>query len=140
MSSAFDAARDLRLHHVGVACSNITVEASILAALGYVLEGSTFTDERQGVRGLFLAGQQPRLELLESISESAGVLTPWLRAGTSLYHLAYETDRLQDAIDHFRAERAKLVRPPVPATAFNGRNIAFLMLPNALLIELIEQS
>jgi len=31
-----------------------------------------------------------------------------------------------------------LIVAPVPAVAFGGRKIAFLMLPNRLLIELIE--
>jgi xylulokinase len=44
---------------------------------------------------------------------------------------------LADAIDALRAQRAKVAVAPVPAAAFGGREIAFLMLPNRLLIELI---
>jgi methylmalonyl-CoA/ethylmalonyl-CoA epimerase len=92
----------------------------------------------QGVRGVFLAGQVPRLELLEALAgEADGVLTPWLKRGVKLYHLAYETQSLADAIKGLRQARAKLVVSPVAAVAFGGREIAFLMLPNRMLIELI---
>jgi methylmalonyl-CoA/ethylmalonyl-CoA epimerase len=126
-------------HHVGVACANIATEASYFATLGYVGEGEAFEDPIQGVRGLFMAGQSPRLELLEAlVSGSSGVLAPWLAKGIKLYHLAYFVRRLGPAIDAMRTRRGKLVVAPVPAVAFGGRDIAFVMLPNRMLIELIS--
>jgi methylmalonyl-CoA/ethylmalonyl-CoA epimerase len=128
----------LAFHHVGVACSDIDAEAQRLAPLGYIREGSEFRDPAQGVRGVFLAGQAPRLELLEALAGGTdGVLAPWLKQGVKLYHLAYETPSLADAIESLRRARAKLVVAPVAAVAFGGREIAFLMLPNRMLIELI---
>jgi len=125
-------------HHVGVACTDIQQEAARLAPLGYVAETDTFEDARQGVRGLFMTGQSPRLELLEPLrGETPGVLAPWLKNDVKLYHLAYRVHGLADSIERLRAQRGKLVVPPVPAVAFNGREIAFLMLPNRLLVELI---
>ena len=126
-------------HHVGVACTDITTEAAQFGTLGYVAEGEAFEDPIQGVRGLFMAGQSPRVELLEPMStDSSGVLTPWLASGIKLYHLAYCVPQLGAAIDAMRARRGKLVVAPVPAVAFGGRRIAFVMLPNRLLIELIS--
>ena len=130
---------DLEFHHVGVACTDIHAEAARLAPLGYAIEGRPFVDERQGVRGMFLGGQSPRLELLESLGcTDVGLLSPWLKEDTKLYHLAYLTRNLAQAIERIRAARAKLVVEPVPAVAFGGRDIAFLMLPNRILIELVE--
>jgi methylmalonyl-CoA/ethylmalonyl-CoA epimerase len=128
----------LRLHHVGVACEDIEEEALRLAPLGYKVEGAPFIDPRQGVRGLFVGGQTPRLELLQPLA-SDGVLTPWLKRGVKLYHLAYETDDLEQAIARLREGRAKLVVPPVESVAFGGRRIAFVMLPTCLLVELIAK-
>lgn len=131
---------DLAFHHVGVACSDIETEAARLAILGYAREGSSFSDPRQGVRGLFLAGQAPRLELLEPLAHSeGGVLTPWLDKGIKLYHLAYETPSVPASVEALRQERGKLIVPPVPAVAFGGREIAFVMLRNQVLIELIAR-
>jgi methylmalonyl-CoA/ethylmalonyl-CoA epimerase len=125
-------------HHVGVACADIRSEVARMAPLGYTVDGEEFTDLRQGVCGLFLIGQSPRLELLEPLSGApGGVLAPWLLRGVKLYHLAYVVRGLADAVEHLRAKRGKLVVPPVPAVAFGGREIAFLMLPNQVLVELI---
>jgi methylmalonyl-CoA/ethylmalonyl-CoA epimerase len=130
--------RDLRFHHVGVACADIRVEAARLAPLGYAPEGAEFVDPAQGVRGIFLAGQSPRLELLEPLAEARhGVLTPWLRQDVKLYHLAYLATDLRSAIDRLRSDGAKLIVAPVSAVAFDGCEIAFVMLPNRLLVELI---
>ncbi|HLX27871.1 MAG TPA: VOC family protein [Casimicrobiaceae bacterium] len=136
---------DLEFHHVGVACRSIDAEAAHFAMLGYRIEGSAFDDPVQGIRGFFMVGQGPRMELLEPLgdaahrgSEKSGVLAPWLSSGTKLYHLAYVAPELLHAIDAMRKRRAKLVVAPVPAVAFAGRKIAFVMLPNRLLVELIS--
>jgi methylmalonyl-CoA/ethylmalonyl-CoA epimerase len=126
-------------HHVGVACLDLASEAEAFAALGYVSEGDPFEDSTQGVRGLFMGGQAPRVELLEPLVGTGDrVLAPWLAHGIKLYHLAYVVPKLVPAIDALRTRHAKLVVPPVPAVAFGGREIAFLMLPNRLLIEYIS--
>jgi len=128
----------LAFHHVGVACAEIDAEAQRLRPLGYRDEGGRFSDPGQGVLGQFLAGQAPRLELLQALPGTPeGVLSPWLARETKLYHLAYLTDDLEHAIGHFRHEGAKLVVAPMAAVAFDGRNIAFVMLRNGLLVELI---
>jgi methylmalonyl-CoA/ethylmalonyl-CoA epimerase len=129
----------LAFHHVGVACTAIAAEERFFALLGYRREGEIFEDAVQGIRGCFMAGQAPRVGLREprAAKDAKGVLAPWLAQGVKLYHLAYLAPRLAPAIDEMRAQRAKLVVAPVPAIAFGGREIAFLMLPNRLLVELI---
>ena len=126
----------LHFHHIGVACRNLDAETARFAALGYRPEGSDFTDPTQGVSGRFLMGGGPRLELLSSLS-AEGVLAPWLKAEVKLYHLAYETPAFDDEISRLQGQGAKVVVQPVPAVAYGGRRIAFLMVPNLLLIELI---
>jgi Glyoxalase/Bleomycin resistance protein/Dioxygenase superfamily len=128
----------LTFDHVGVACTDIQQEAARLSALGYTIDGEPFIDPLQGVRGVFLSGQAPRLELLEPLPDKdAGVLTPWLNQGVKLYHLAYATPTLRDSMVPLQRGRAKILVPPAPAVAFSGREIAFVMLPNRMLIELI---
>jgi methylmalonyl-CoA/ethylmalonyl-CoA epimerase len=63
-----------------------------------------------------------------------------MRSGIKLYHLAYETEGLATSIATMRAQGAKLVVEPVPAVAFAGRDIAFLMLRNRMLVELIART
>ena len=129
----------LRFHHVGVACSDIDKENRHFSVLGYTPEGEDFVDPLQGIRGRFLGGQVPRVELLMPL-EGSKVLDGWLAAKVKLYHLAYETGDINGAIERLGKLGAKTVRSPVPAVAFQGRQIAFLMLPNMLLVELIAAS
>ena len=87
---------------------------------------------------MFLVGPGPRLELLEPYEEST-TLEPWLRAGSRLYHQAYEVDDLDASLDSARNKlRAHVLRAPMPAPAFGGRLVSFLMLRNRSVIELIQ--
>lgn len=124
-------------HHIGYACSSIERARRPFEGLGYQQEGGFFTDRTQGVKGCFLAGTGPRLELLENL-EGSDTLDPWLNAGISMYHFAYEVKSLERGIEWARSRRGKLIVSPTPATAFAGRPICFLMLPNCLLLEFIQ--
>ena len=126
-------------HHIGVACRDLDSETSRFAALGYEQEGTDFTDPIQGVSGRFLVGGGPRLELLVPLS-TEGCLAPWLKTGAKLYHLAYMTPDFDGEILRLRGQGAKTVVQPVPAVAFGGRRITFLMLPNMMLVELISET
>jgi len=127
-----------RFHHIGVATESIARDEVVYAQLGYHRDGEEFVDPGQGVRGIFLVGPGPRLELLEPYEGSA-TLEPWLRAGSRLYHQAYEVDDLDASLASARKElRAHVLRPPMPAPAFAGRPVSFLMLRNRSMIELIQ--
>lgn len=127
----------LAFHHVGVACRSIEREARPLLALGYAHEGEVFEDPLQGIRGRFLAGAGPRMELLEPLPGST-TLDPFLSRGVKMYHHAYETPDLEAALEWHLSQRARTVSPPKPAVAFGGRRVAFLALPTLFIIELIE--
>ncbi len=127
-----------RFHHIGLACRDLDAEARWFSVMGYVQESDDFMDPIQGICGRFLVDGGPRLELLKPFG-SRNVLEPWLKSGVKMYHLAYEVGDLDAEIESLRAEKAKLVLSPVPAVAFAGRKIAFMMLPNMSLIELISE-
>ena len=98
-----------------------------------------FDDPGNGIRGVFLEGPGPRIELVVD-RPGASVVEPWLRRGSAVYHVAFEVDDLQRAIEHHASiGRAKLVITPRPAAAFAGRCIAFVMLRNLMLVELIAR-
>lgn len=129
----------ITFHHVGVACRDLDAEERSFAALGYRREAPDFYDPIQGVRGRFLTGGGPRLELLCN-PEEPGVLTPWIKKGVRFYHLAYEVDDLSAAAATLSSFGAKEIVAPVPAVAFERRLIAFYMLANLTLIELISKT
>lgn len=126
-------------HHLGVACRSLQPQAAVYGSLGYVTEGREFDDAAHGIRGVFLTGPGPRIELVVNRPGSS-VLEPWLRRGGGVYHFAFEVDDIDRAIDERISMNAKLLVAPTSAVAFNGRSVAFLMLRNRLMIELIATS
>ena len=126
------------IHHLGVACTDIKADGAQLELLGFTREGDDFEDHNQGIRGRFLVGAGLRLELLEDL-EGSGVLAPWLAARTKIYHHAYETADLDTSLERLLSAGARITRPPLPSVAFSGRRVVFAMLPNLMLIELIEK-
>ncbi|MCW5701093.1 MAG: VOC family protein [Bradyrhizobium sp.] len=125
-------------HHLGVACRNIEVEAKVWNAFGYVAEGPDFDDPVQRINGRFLIGPGPRLEILAPTTPDSPV-EGILARGTKIYHQAFTVPRLDEAVAAARANRCKLMVGPVPAVAFEGRPIAFLLMPNMNLLEFIGE-
>lgn len=105
--------------------------------LGYSQEGKAFEDALQGVRGLFVtAKEQPRLELLENL-DGSHTLDQQLSQGQKMYHLAYLVGDIEKAMDYFCGNRAKVISPLKQSVYFKKR-ICFLVLPNMMMVELIE--
>lgn len=127
-----------RFHHLGLACKNILIEMNSWAVLGYHKEGNSFVDPLQGVKGIFLIGPGPRMELLEDLPGQC-TLAPWLNKGIKIYHQAFEVEDLDFEIKNLIKLRAHVVVEPVISVAFNGRRISFLMLRNMALIELVGE-
>jgi methylmalonyl-CoA/ethylmalonyl-CoA epimerase len=132
-----DALGELRFHHLGFATQSCEREAETLALLGYAPEGEAFIDPVQEIRGLFLVGGGPRIELLEPL-RGAKTLDPWLRKGIKIYHHAYETPAIDESIVRAREAGARLVSGPREAVAFDHMRVAFLMLPSMYMFELVD--
>jgi len=128
---------DLRFHHLGVACPDLDREREEWARLGYRAEGEVFSDPIQKVRGAFVVGPGPRLELLSPLGEGSPVAGVIERGG-KLYHQGFESLDFDGSLAALQTRRFRLIQGPVPAVAFGGRRIAFLMSPSLNLIELIE--
>ena len=134
---------NLSFHHIGVACHAGEFaqgkERQNLDLLGYKPEGDEWLDERLGMRGQFLVAERaPRVELVAPHGDESPVLS-WVKQGVKLYHLAFTTNDLSAEIERLSAQHAKMMFPPTPAVAFHNHRVAFLMLPNFLLIEVIEK-
>ena len=120
-----------------MACRNIAAELPELAIIGYTLEGPLIEDPIQQVRIQFVTGGGPRIELIEPITVQSPIHGT-LKRGGKFYHLAYEVDQLDQAVDHFRSSNFYPVASPAPAAAFGMRRIVFMASATLTLIELIE--
>lgn len=126
-----------KFHHVGYATNSLSKERDFFACLGYEQEDEIFVDQVQGVVGCFMVGHGPRVELLENLAGS-DTLTPWLNANIKIYHFAYLVDDINEAQAWAKSQGARVTVPPVPAVAFSGRRISFVIFRNGLMIEFIE--
>lgn len=126
-----------RFHHLGLACRDLAKESAAWTGLGYRPEGPIFVDPVQKIRGCFLVGPGPRLELLTPEGEGSPI-EGYLARGIKIYHQAFESDAFETDLAALTAQGGKITAGPVPAVAFDGRRIAFVLLPTLNLIELIE--
>ncbi len=126
----------LAFHHLGIACADINEEIGVWAALGYRAASPPFVDVAQGVRGLFMIGGGPRVELLEA-NEGSKTLEPWLKRRVKIYHSGYIVRSLSLAMTALEAKGATVALAPMHSAYFESP-IAFLLMSNLALIELIE--
>ena len=127
-----------KFHHLGFACNSIDRELEIFEKLGYERECDFFEDPQQGVRGIFLVGTGPRVELLENLPGKS-TLTPWIEKNIQIYHQAFLVNDISNCLNVLRTQGNIIVVRPVVSVAFGGKKIAFVMMKNRMLIELIEQ-
>ena len=124
-------------HHLGVACDDIAAEIPCFEALGYRCEGDIFRDPIQKVEGAFMTGPGPRLELLAPLDASSPV-TPWMEKGVQILSPGIRGPFHGGSTGTHGRPARRVVEPPTPSVAFDGRSIAFVMLPGMILIELIQ--
>jgi methylmalonyl-CoA/ethylmalonyl-CoA epimerase len=129
-------------HHIGFVVASIQNSVQgFLNSLQAEWDGTIFHDPNQLVRVTFLRGKQaaaPVVELVEPAGESSPVI-PFLKRGGGLHHLCYEIDDLETQLGLTRAQGGLVVRPPLPAVAFEGRRIAWVYTRNKLLLEYLER-
>lgn len=133
---------EVRLHHVGFAIRNIENEiaafrSSILASW----DGKIFHDPLQKVRVTFLRTSSPfdaMVELVEPAAEDSPV-GQFLKRGGGLHHLCYEVPDLSAHLEKMQAGGGMIVKPPLPAVAFENRRIAWVVTRQKLLLEFLER-
>jgi len=130
------------LHHVGFAIHSIKKEidafgSSILATW----DGKIFHDPLQKVRVTFLQPPSPTDALIELVEPAAddSPVDQFLKRGGGLHHLCYEVPDLDAHLHKMQAGRGVIVKPPLPAVAFENRRIAWVVTRQRLLLEFLEK-
>lgn len=130
----------LALHHIGIVVKDIDREAeTYVKCLGYKVVSPVIHDPVQTARVCFLKlpNDAVYLELVtpdgpdSKLSRAAG-------KGGGLNHLCYHTDDIDQACARMRESGMFPLQPPVAASAFPGRCIAWLMGRNGIPIELVQ--
>jgi methylmalonyl-CoA/ethylmalonyl-CoA epimerase len=130
----------LRLHHIGVAVRDIpTAVEDFSGPLGYRLCGPLVHDPVQTAFAQFLKLPEDSSYVeLVAPDGPASKLQGALKRGGGLNHLCYAVDDIAAACVFLREKGMLVIQEPVPAVAFPGRRIAWLMGTGNMLTELVE--
>lgn len=134
-------AAPLRLHHVGYVVASIErAMPGFVRSLAATWDEQVIHDPLQKVRVAFLTtrAEDPQIELVEPAGEDSPVLR-FLQQGGGLHHVCYEVADLEEQLVEFRSRGGMIARRPKPAVAFGGRRIAWVITPEKLLVELLEE-
>ena len=130
-----------RFHHIGYAVADIRryLDQHMIPLYAPVHISEPVADPIQKVRVCFVTMRGGSvIELVEPLGDDSPVQRFIGSPRGGLYHLCYEVADLEDAIARFRARGCLPLGHPVPAAAFDGRRILFLMTPQRDLVELLE--
>jgi methylmalonyl-CoA/ethylmalonyl-CoA epimerase len=131
---------DFVFHHVGIAVRDLASASDSMQKLfGYHVSSGPFDDPVQRVSVCFLTrgGDDTVLELVAPLGPDSPI-TRTLEKGGGTYHVCYEVADINAAVEHMKAEGGLVLSDPVPAVAFEMRQIAWLMTPARLLVELVQ--
>lgn len=129
---------DIVFDHLGIVVKSVEKSIDSYLRLGYRVEGDVFQDNQQQMRGVFLTkAGNPRIELIEDLSESK-VLSKLINSQNGkIYHLAYRVDRLEENLPQLLDQlNVRFLSPIKPGTFF--KNVCFVFTPDAQIIELVE--
>ena len=130
----------MRFHHVGIAVHNIAEAAPWWTTVNGFHEASNIIhDPLQKVRVQFLETTEGfRVELVEPAADDSPVRRYLDGPNGGMYHICYEVEDLEATVAEWRGRGAFPVTKPLPAVAFAGRRIIFLLTPQKQLVEFVE--
>jgi methylmalonyl-CoA/ethylmalonyl-CoA epimerase len=134
----------MALHHVGFVVGSIErIVERFRASINAQWDGRIVADPLQGVKVTFLRSSRSPNEPLIELVEPSGKKSPvhnFLKRGGGLHHLCYEVDSLAVQLRLSRSLGGLVVRPPMPAVAFEGRQIGWVYTADKLLTEYLERA
>lgn len=131
-----------RFHHIGQAVADIGrhIAEFLKPAFGDLPISEAVADPIQRVRVCFVTMPGGvTVELVQPHGEHSPVRDIVGSSRGGLYHVCYEVPDLDRAVAALRRLRCLPLGRPVPAVAFDGRRIVFLITPQRDLIELLEE-
>lgn len=131
----------LRLHHVGIAVSEIEKHARVyINRFGYIAQTGIVHDPVQTafVQFFRLPGQEVLLEFVAPDGPESKLANAVAQRGGGLNHLCYAVADIESTCRELVGKGMALVQPPTAAVAFDLRRIAWLLGRERVLFELVE--
>jgi methylmalonyl-CoA/ethylmalonyl-CoA epimerase len=135
--------KPMTFHHKGYVVESIDSSVNrFISSLCLAWDERIFADALQGARVTFLRhlgnAYNPMIELVWPLQENSSVRS-FLKKGGGLHHICYEVDSLEVIWSTVRPKGDLIVRQPLPAIAFDGREIAWLYTRSKLLVEYLQE-
>jgi methylmalonyl-CoA/ethylmalonyl-CoA epimerase len=141
----------LKLHHIGLVTSAMMESIDILKKMGFKEATHPYSDPIQKVEACFVNvvdGADVYVEFVQPVGEDSPVTGFLQKHNGGLHHLCFEVDDIESTAKEMEEKGFRMVSQPAVCTGFDknfnlGVNlqskVAFFMLPNKLLIELLEK-
>ena len=132
--------KNMLIHHIGYYVTDIEATKKQFEWFGYVAEKDLVYDSQRGIKVLFLIGCSVRIELIEIVDRECCDIThmQWQK-GACPYHICYEVENIDLAVEKLKEKRLKVIRRKSKAVAIENRDIVFIYGKNIGIIELIER-
>jgi methylmalonyl-CoA/ethylmalonyl-CoA epimerase len=141
----------LKLHHIGLVVPRLSELVEVFRSLGLKQATQPEPDPIQKVTASFITsgkGEETYIELLEPLSDDSPVTNFLGKTGGGLHHLCFEVEDIDSVVAELVEKGFKLVSPPVECEGYDRgfrpgstqpTRIAFFLLDNKVLIELLEE-
>ena len=128
----------MRIDHVGLVVADVQAGRKLLETFYKATpSGEPFDDPQQQATVWFFDAHGVTIELIAPLGESSHLHNVLRRSGEHLAHLCYEVDDLTATLAEMRGQGAMPISRK-PAVAFGGREVAFVVLPNRTIVELLS--
>ena len=129
----------MKIHHIGYLVKNLEKAQKAFIELGYRIEQETVYDDYRQIDICFLEKDGYRIDLVCPRTESSVVANLRKKIGNAPYHICYETENLEEAVEELKQKRFVVCEEPQAAPALKGRQVVFLVHGQMGMIELVEQ-
>jgi methylmalonyl-CoA/ethylmalonyl-CoA epimerase len=139
------------LNHIGIVVHDILETCEVLRLIGLKQLTKPEPDSIQKVMACFLATNERQgihIELIEPTDDTSPVAKFLANRGGGLHHLCFEVDDIEEMTERLKKNGFQVVSPPVECIGYDksfdlkgsqATKISFLLLPNKLLIELLQK-
>ncbi|MDD2680365.1 MAG: VOC family protein [Candidatus Omnitrophica bacterium] len=132
-----------RLDHIGIVVRDLEeAKAYYKQCFGFDASSPIVDEPAQKVKIVFLEtghGDAPSIELIQPVSEASTVFNFLEKTGGGLHHLAYLVSDFDEAIEHFKKNKALMVGKVYPGAGHKGQRVIWFYTARKDLVELIEE-
>jgi len=128
----------MKIHHIGYLVSDMSKAIQNFEKMGGVLTQGIIFDKNRSIDIAFMQMDSYLLELVYLHEGSEAVGKALKRLKNAPYHLCFECDDIDEAIQNFVNSGCILVQEPENAVAINNQRVAFLYSSEIGLFEIVE--